>query len=261
MKVALCLYGQVGGNVGQDGNGGWRRPSEAYPSLNKMLFSRYDTDVFLHSWNTHNECENQILSTYDAKKYEIVPQIQFQPDMSKYGLNDSSDYKGIPGYDLLLESRGSWEAVEVNMKQLAFRSQSRWYSTKRSIELKEEYEKENDFIYDFVFISRFDNWFDIDLKLEEKNPEYFYAGPRTSGFHQDAKKDPRDSHLALEDLWFMSGSENMNKFGKLYDNIYDYCIRPPFAAREHVNAFIGEENIRDLGWWGTDYGLLRHGRY
>ena len=113
------------------------------------------------------------------------------------------------------------------MKIEAFRTSSRWYSTKKSIELKTQYENENNFKYDFVILCRFDShWnFHYDPNLNVLNNEYIYAKTRS----------PRPDHkYTMSDLWFIGNSNNMNYFGTLYDNRYKYCIRPPFSSREHI---------------------------
>ena len=261
MKVALCLCGNVGGVSGQDGKGGWMHPDVGHKYLDDILLQHYDVDVFVHSWEKirpdNTKISDEIISVYGPKKYEIVEQIQFETNWANYGVHQPSDLQGMPGYDLLLPSRGSYDAIYEEYDKEAFKSHSRWYSTKRTVELKQEFEKENNFKYDFVFLSRFDAWYKTKLNLEELDPAYFYAGPRTKGYEQAI--DDNDGHLGLEDLWFLAGSENMDKFGQLYDNIHDYCIRPPIASREHVRAFVGEDKLQYLWWFWSDYGILRNG--
>lgn len=265
MKAALCLYGQVGGQVGQDGEGGWLRPQNGHKYLDNILLKHYETDVFAHSWEitrgNGDKISDEIISVYTPKKHEIVEQIQFKPNMADYGLLSGDDLKGKPGYDLLLPSRGSYEAIFEEYKDEAFKTHSRWHSVKRAIELKKEFEDQNDFKYDFVLLSRYDMYYSATLELDKLNPEYFYAGPRTKAnpAGQPIEEiDENDAHIALEDLWFLAGSENMDKFGQLYDNIHNYCIRPPIASREHVEAVIGKDKLKYLWWWGIDYGLLRN---
>ena len=262
MKVALCLCGQVGGVDGQDGLGGWLHPGVGHQYLDNVLLQHYDTDVFVHSWektrSDNTKISDEIMEIYNPKKCETVEQIQFKTNWADYGIHQPSDLKGIPGYDLLLPSRGSYEAIFEEYDKEAFKTHSRWYSTKRTIELKKEFETENNFKYDFVFLSRFDAWYRTKLNLEELNPAYFYAGARTKGY--EPQIDEMGGHLALEDIWFLAGSDNMDKFGQLYDNIYNYCVRPPMASREHVSKLVGEDKLRYLWWFWTDYGILRNGR-
>ena len=74
-------------------------------------------------------------------------------------------------------------------------------------ELKEEYERENNFKYDLVMQSRLDLcWTDKLVFQEEFNPNYFY----TSTPIQSGKTE-------LPDRWFVSDSYKMDKFSKMYD--------------------------------------------
>jgi hypothetical protein len=209
-------------------------------------------DVFAHSWSAN--FKNDIINLYSPKNYEIVNQKQFDTDVKKFGIegNNIDNWKisesANIGYKLLLQSRGSTEAIIDEMKVLAFRAQSRWYSSMRSIELKREYEKKNNISYDFVVLNRYDNAFFKGINFQTLDKNCIYASRR------DGRKDV--DH-ALFDYWFVGGNDVMNKFGNLYKNIHEYCIRPTFSCREHIKNKIGDENLRYLLKHETDYKILR----
>ena len=119
MRIAFCLVGIVG-YVEKYGSGKPIDPNVAHEYNKKHIFDVNDNvDVFIHSWST--EFREEILNLYKPKKHIIEEQIDFNQN------------------DIRLNS-----------------IKSRWYSTKEVIKLKNKYEKENDFEYDFVMIYTFD---------------------------------------------------------------------------------------------------------
>jgi hypothetical protein len=261
MKVAICLYGNLGNpqyasqRSGEDLMAESRNSNhfstKSLVSLRKLFLEKYDTDIFIHSWS---ESEKEtILSAYDPKLYVIEKQRPFDKTLEDYGMygEDMSDWDISPsariGYEFMFPSRKTVANLREEMTREVFRTNSRWYSTQQSIKLKEQYEKDNGFRYDLVLVTRFDNMF-LRFPTLDSLPslENFYAAPRTGR---------EDLDLAFYDYWFLSNSENMDKFGKLYDNITDYCIRPTFSCREHVEKFIGKEKIFTFGNHNTDYVL------
>ena len=261
MRLAVCLFGNLGNALCAGARNpradlmkesdGFNDVSGTRSLLDKNLCSHYDTDFFLHSWSEPSK--DFILELYNPKSYEITSQKNFDVDLEEYGLigNDISKWKCSDsskfGYEALLPSRGSVENILEEMTRLAFRSSSRYYSSQRSIELKRKYEEENNFKYDFVLVTRFDNMFHKRIPLEQLNPDKFYGSFRYSRIDKDH---------AIHDQWFLGGSENMDKYGSLFDHRHDYCIRPTFSSRQHIQKFIGDEDLENL-FNETDYGVKR----
>ena len=258
MKIALCLYGHLGissaaslrttNDVAKESEGASTDPANAHHCFSHILFPHYDVDVFIHSWSAHQR--EKLLQLYKPKKSVFEPQIKFESSLAEYGMNDSdmnrwkiSDSARF-GYELLLPSRETVTNIMTEMERESFRTKSRWYSTKQSIVLKNEYEVSNNFEYDFTIVTRLDCLFRSPFNFEKLNPELLYA----------TRRDGRpDVDFALHDFWFASNTENMNKFATLYDHIHDYCIRPTFACREHIKAHIGEEKLAYLFTHDNDY--------
>tara|TARA_R110000824_G_scaffold207562_2_gene393013 strand:- start:5733 stop:6524 length:792 start_codon:yes stop_codon:yes gene_type:complete len=261
MRVAVCLFGNLG-NVGcasgRDPSANLMRESDVfndvslpYYYLKKNLCDHYETDFFFHSWSINSA--EYVLNLYDPKSYEFELQRDFSVDLADYGLignnidkweiSDSSKF----GYNALLSSRGSVENILEEMKRMAFRSSSRYYSSQKSIELKQKYEAENDFKYDFVLLTRFDNMFYKKFELEGLDKNKFYGNFRHGSI---------DEHLAISDHWFLGGSENTDKFGTLFDHRHKYCLRPTFSSRQHIQEFISDENLEHL-LNDEDYGVKR----
>tara|TARA_R110000851_G_scaffold48318_1_gene116881 strand:- start:1119 stop:1904 length:786 start_codon:yes stop_codon:yes gene_type:complete len=261
MRLAVCLFGNLGNALCAGARDprvdlmkesvGFNDVSAPRSLLDKNLCSHYDTDFFLHSWSEPSK--DFILELYNPKSYEITSQKHFDVDLEEYGLigNDISEWKCSDsskfGYEALLPSRGSVENILEEMPRLAFRSSSRYYSSQRSIELKRKYEEENNFTYDFVLVARFDNMFHKRIPLEQLKTNKFYGSFRYSRIDKDH---------AIHDQWFLGGSENMDKYGSLFDCRHDYCIRPTFSSRQHIQKNIGDENLENL-FNETDYGVKR----
>ena len=82
------------------------------------------------------------------------------------------------------------------------------------------------------------------ISLENRDPKKFYATFRKNS--EGVRREDYDH--AVQDFFFISGTENMDKFSSLYDRAEDYCIRPTFASREHVEKVIGKDNLEPTGY-------------
>ncbi len=263
MKIAICLYG----NVGVHGHASGRPAKNLHelvtesssakksiePGYNgvKYILDNYDTDVFIHSWS-HDKLNN-ILDIYKPKLYEIVKQKEFDIDPERYGIigKDINKWKcnnvSKISYQMLINSQGlDWSLNWINTA--TFRSKSRWWSNKRAIDLKQKYEAANNFKYDFVLINRFDNIFSKRFDFTNLNKNLFFASQRTGR---------EDIEYALYDYWFLCNSDDANIFGQLYDNVYDYSVSAVFAPRQHIESKIGKQKLSFLFKHDIDYRLLR----
>ena len=100
-----------------------------YNSIKKHIIdpniNRYDFDIFVHCWSY--DLENEIIKLYQPKKYLFEDNKVYNDEITKLCKNEN-DFGGI----------------------------SQALTIKKSIELKEEYEKINNFQYDIVIIYRYD---------------------------------------------------------------------------------------------------------
>lgn len=266
MRVALCLYGQVGGSRGRGGSGGWFHPQSGKNFLNNALIDDYAPDVFVHSWSDF--LKDAIIESYKPISHIIEPQIQFNPNYGDFGFEDPENMSKFKAYQALLntnERRKNYQGIRDEIFSpggLAFRSHSRWYSTQQSVNLMKDFEDKNNFKYDFVLLSRFDLWYLRKFNLEALSSDFIYAGPRTDGSPPEKPVlYEKDHNHALEDLWFLGGSDLIHKLGNLYSNLKEYSLRPTWASRECIKKEVGEENLKYMWWAGHDYGLLRNYRY
>lgn len=218
MKVAFCLYGLAGGI--NDKFGGLPVDFNiGFEHYKKHILDKNDYDVFIHTWSVN--FEKEIKEIYKPKKSIFEKQIIFhKPNLI---------------YKLL-----SAEPKRLN------NIYSRWYSTKKAIELKQEYEKENNFKYDCVFVTRFDVAFFTDVLFEKYDMTKFYAAIGSKYYTSDGTRIlnrdfrrvskelenfklvrkqfgyPHDKKMGIMDYWFFSNSDAMDKFSTLYDNIGKY---------------------------------------
>ena len=190
MKIAICLFGQSYGT-----NCGYYNQSisykKAFESVKKYIIQGYDVDIFFHTWITMNDKEkNEILNDLKPKDYKFQEQINFKT--------------------------GKWGNVGAY-----WITKSRFYSQKKSLELKNDYEKRNNIKYDWVFITRFDVIYSITHEFNIWDNSYFYI----QRSHEEPELKPIwnpddniiNNYTLVRDYYFFSNSENMEKFKDLYD--------------------------------------------
>ena len=188
MKIALCLHGLVGGIKGKNYQllGGESEVlDKSFKHNYNNILSKFDTDVFIHSWSVSSK--DKILNLYNPKDFIIEPQINFE----------------IPEY--INPSGDSFDR--------AFAHLSRWYSFKKVVELKTLYETKNNFNYDFILVQRFDLCWNIIPDFNSFDINKIVVGNTTLNLDRE-----------WSDRWFISNSINMNKFSTLFDMIPVYMM-------------------------------------
>lgn len=217
-KVALCLMGIVGAVEHPNGKGQPVDYRIGYHFHKKHIFDHNNVDVFIHSWST--DFEEELVKIYKPKKHLIEPQIEF--------------------------NQGSLRKNSIK---------SRWYSNKISIELKKQYEIENNFEYDFVMVYRFDHILQKDLIFSNYDPNRFYASHRDDCTTDSCKciGNPR-----YYDAWFFSNSSNMDKFSSLYDNWEHYNLNDPHKdCVHHINLIGLSTKLKFMLYEKTDHFTVR----
>ena len=156
-----------------------------------------NVDVFIHTWNQDNNSIKELTDLYQPKKSIFEKQITFGGPTVKH-----------------------------------HSTKSRWYSQMKSIQLKEQYEQENDFTYDLVMVSRFDCIYYTNIDFLSLNPNKFYVS--------NWKMSPSHGFL---DYWFIANSHNMNLFSGLYHNLDKYLSN----GMELSNHSLCYHHITELG--------------
>tara|TARA_R100001377_G_scaffold67038_1_gene42331 strand:+ start:102 stop:893 length:792 start_codon:yes stop_codon:yes gene_type:complete len=221
MKIALCLHGLVGStnslsylrNEGDDD--GKRLCAElSFNDWKRCVIDPNDVDVFFHTWD--EELEEYLVESYKPKKYQIEKQIIFNVEHKDDTPRNQACY-------------------------------SRWYGGKRVIEMKSEYEKENNFIYDCVIDARFDLAWNKPYDFSKLDMDYFYV--------PIVEKDgvaygwPHTGQQEVMDWVFFSNSKNMNDFSPLlYDNLGEYnrTIHQWKGMSPHFQSFAHLVNLNLL---------------
>ena len=118
LKIACCISGQP------------RSYKIGHEYIRKNLLDVYDVDVFFHTWKNNNIDFSDLVNLYNPKKYVI--------DQPLENIFDKK-YTRIP-----------------SKKFPAYFTVSAFYSIYTANELKKDYEKKNNFFYDWVIRIRFD---------------------------------------------------------------------------------------------------------
>jgi len=210
MRIALCFSGLAGGDKGKSGEGSSVDVLNiSFEHFKKHILDINNVDIFIHSWSL--ESSDQIKKLYNPKKEIFEEQIWWDRDPTR-NFRRNNHF-------------------------------SKWYSMKKSIELKSDYEKENGFKYDFVMNSRFDIAWQTDVNFSNFEQNSFYAGNWNRRYFLNEKEIKNRLYYnyditpeqyteklvgyphneeGLIDQWFFANSDNMNKFSTLFDNIVEY---------------------------------------
>lgn len=226
MRIALCLHGLVGSTRGK--NGDLLGGSNEVLELSYNHNSKYilNENVDVFVHSWSTELEKDITHLYAPKKYLIEPQIKFE----------------VPEY------------IKADYKR-AFNHLSRWYSYREVVKLKTEYETQEDFKYDFVLVQRFDLCWNTSIEFNKMLLDKFYVG-----------HGGLDTSKEWSDRWFISNSDNADKFATMYDKLFEYMkpggefpsskqyagISSHFLTKFHANKLgLKEEFIYNFGGYGS----------
>jgi hypothetical protein len=180
-------------------------PEVGWRQYKHHVFDKNDNvDVFLHTRDPDHL--DAILELYKPKRYLAEPYSDF--DVEEF----------CKGHMPIAHQRKCANAMW-----------SKFYSIHKSVAQKAEYEKENNFKYDCVFLSRYDYLAFEDIIFSDYDMEYFYVSACIWQFKN------RVGSLAegFPDLWFFSDSEKMDRFSELYLNLEPHC-------RDHLNNHVSQ---------------------
>lgn len=199
-RVALCLSGFIGTTEkyvrGQEIDYHYGYEKYMYPSV----LSYGNVDVFIHSW---------------SKEHSHGIEDLYNPVKSKFEIDDGKRFKIRKKYYRDDEPLGStWIRQAYSIKSM-------WYSRQKVIELAEEYEKESDFKYDHVILTRFDIAFMKKFEFDKYNESKLYiAAPILTQRSLSGQQVP----YRINDTWFMGNTDNLVKVVKINDAYEDIAI-------------------------------------
>ena len=228
MKVAICFYGLVGSSQHRYGVGKNLNPKISYNYYKKNVFKYLKNyDVFIHS------------QSIEEKKKLIK---LYKPKLSFFEKKRNFFFKVITNFSILklmisrlVKNKGIREPYDRS-----FANYSRWYSTKKVIELKQKFEKKNNFKYDLVFLTRLDWAFITKFKLKKNMSKYFILShhntvPSPRNRYKDKiKKDNKTFVKGIADYWFITSSEKMNKFSNFYNHLNSYDLSPHYGSLQYL---------------------------
>lgn len=204
MRIALALHGYF--NNRADPSSG----ENGYKYLTDILLSKYDVDVFIHSWDTPNK--ERIEELYSPVKAVVEDQLSFKEAMIACGV--SQEY-----FDFGFNRAASPYAACQIESTLSF-----LYSRKQALELVYLFEELNKFEYDAVITARF------DLGQRDKFGKWKYY---VSQMNFDPTLDMNYIYSAMwdqlnagyADQWFYSNSNNMRLLSMAFDAaLCDYFV-------------------------------------
>ena len=231
MRVALCLYGLTGAVDFGFGLGKSIDPRIGHFHHLKHIIEPNNADVFIHSWNT--EFEDLLVDLYKPKKHIVEKQIIFD--------ENSINKNSIP---------------------------SRWWSNSVVMNLKRQYEEENNFKYDWVMLYRFDHVFLVNLNFSKFNNDKIYfrhsngmRAPQMYSHGYPGKEkcvciNKKGAHgVRLFDAFTFSNSKNMDKFASVYE--WHQEKNEQFSVGPHDECYIQlkrnnlQDNL-DFAFYGYD---------
>ena len=209
IKVALCLHGLFDSATDLNSSG-----IMGYDYIKKHILDVYDTDVYIHSWETDRA--SMIKSIYNPKKCIFEEQIDFTPLINKKQLN------------LLNGTPRSPQSVL-----------SHFYSIQKSFN---QLYSEPTQTYDMVIKARFDLG-QINRKTSPYNVECIqFDLTNLNKINMASWPDKWMLNEGPADMWFYSNFENMKLFSKIYNSIENYMtIGTSFSA--DVSNRLGIQNI------------------
>ena len=201
MRIALCFHGFLINSGGKAA----LFMSERY--IKKNIFSKGDVDVFFHSWDQDPDIKSLGNELYDFTKVIYEEPKKFEEELKKVDQSwfDEGFQRNLTGY------KGN----------SIFQSLSFLYSRKQAVQLKKEYEKENNFKYDVVILARPD----IGTRGKEHPQKYYVTN---INFNPNLEMNyvyaaDWDQHnWGYPDHWFYSSSENMDLVASAYDKVVEY---------------------------------------
>lgn len=198
-KIALCLYGNFNNRLSQHSG------KEGYEYIKEKILNNRNVDVFIHSWDLNNEATIKNIYGPLIKSSVFEKQIDFTSIVDKAGINREAF--APPG----------GQAFRTIENSLSF-----YYSRGKSIQLKKQFEEQQNIKYDIVICSRFD--------LAQMDKYNGYQDFKVSEIVFDDSLDMNYFYAAMwdqlnagyTDMWYYSSSENMDKLSQFYDRAQTY---------------------------------------
>jgi hypothetical protein len=209
MRVALCFFGFM------------RTYKICYPSFLERIVNAFDADVFLYAPSITND-DNQTIVTMEEIQ-NIYKNKLIKCELYNYSiefLKEEVKKMNIPEWS-------KWNAWEKE----AWKIISMFYHMKKVVEFKDEYELNNNFKYDIVFLARPDIEILTAIDINYDMNKIYYDEVHISPVHGS------DPGLYIGDHLFMSKSENISLFKEIYDIIPQFSKDGIVVNNETIIGF------------------------
>jgi hypothetical protein len=228
LKIAVELFGHL------------RTYRQCHNSLQKHLLSKYECDVFLHTWSTINHTtqtwhKNKMINK-NASTYEREEELK--------------KIYNLKGVCIEKQEAADLGNIIVNNKKMSiFGISCMFHSMKESNRLREEYSKKHEIDYDFVVMVRPDihlkKEFSIEkfidrLTIEEINKSCFAAGNPLGALLSEFRM------LGATDLLFFAKPELLSDVFQSVDRILENLA--PNKSFNHGPEYFLPKAIQDLGY-------------
>tara|TARA_Y100000816_G_C26070016_1_gene562726 strand:- start:821 stop:1519 length:699 start_codon:yes stop_codon:yes gene_type:complete len=190
MKIAVCYHGKLGKHD-------LRSVNNFIDNRNKAS-DKFECDIFCHSWT--DDKGEFIKSELHPTDGIYEQQIIFPIEMLKV----DEPWKKTA-------NEGS-----KSPDNFLFKQYSSAYSAKRVLELKKDYEKNFNFLYDIVILTRYDLCMKYIEDLKSKYMDETIYVSKIKGMKK-TKYKPR-----IKDYIFISNTKNMDTYATLFDNMWKY---------------------------------------
>jgi hypothetical protein len=261
MKVAICFYGLVGSTTKKYGLGKKLDPTIAYQYYQKNVFKNLtDFDVFIHSQSI--EKKNKLKKLYKPAAYKIEHQKNFF-------LNTITHPQVLLALILfpynifknLIFKKNNFTKSFKSKFVRCYNAYSRWYSLKEAVDLKKKYEIENNFKYDLVFLTRLDLAFITSFYFKKIDGKFLTVPnhndvptPRNN-YMQKVQLNNKTYEKGISDFWFISASDNIDKFASLVNRFKKYNISNHISSLQHSKYL--KLKLRFYKYRGLDHEAIR----
>mgnify|MGYP003969227225 CR=1 FL=1 len=226
-KIAICLYG-ISRNVDLRGIAiDWRSSFFLSEKIFNNPNAAAQIDFFIHTWSAQEK--DDLIRSFSPKKISVEKSIFPNYELPPFAHN--LDYQNSNGYNI-------WQKIQALY--------SRWDSEGKSLVMKQEYEKEQNFKYDFVLSCRFDLVFHSFFPFDVLERDKLYI----SNWH--LFREDRGKWFAYPDAWFLSGTEIMDKHAKLFHHLDEY-LNPSGDYYKYITQNLG----RPAHEYISSHGLVR----
>ncbi len=239
MRVAICFSGMP------------RNFKSVFDSHKKYVFdvlkdNGFDYDIFIHTWDNKVHYAkympdegniNEIVDLYKPVSYRQdvydknkMDELYFSSKIDKY--REHIETKGFTEWQKRQNDISDWWGGGL----LTHNTTSLFHGLREVNNLRKKYESENNFKYDIIIKTRFDNMIFDKLNVKtlcnESNSVFCPLGyepvkdlPVEKFADADVVMKKRESLGTVNDIFAVGSRDAMNKYMTLYDRFYDLLIK------------------------------------